>query len=124
MARIYYGTIVWAPFDDGKGGTKDRPAVIIERNANCNGGGPVLAVATTKSSNLPMPYYHIMVHNSNFHHRVTGLRYPCVAKCNWTRELDQRRIMRKLGDMPDDLLGAISDAFDRIQADPNFDAWQ
>ena len=124
MGRFYHGMIVEVWVDDGNGRTKERPAVIIERDESCDRGGPFLAVAITKSFDLPLPYYHIKVHDSNNRHPVTGLRFPCVAKCNWPRYLEERRIIRKLGDMPAAILFAICEAFDRIQDDPSFDDWQ
>jgi len=71
-----------------------------------------------------MPDYHFVVHDSHDAHYITGLTYPCVAKCNWPREIEERRVIRSLGTMPDELLAKICEAYDRICDDDDFDNWQ
>jgi mRNA-degrading endonuclease toxin of MazEF toxin-antitoxin module len=124
MGRFYHGLIAQVWVMNGKGETKERPAVIIERDENCQAGGPYLAIAITKSIEDPMPDYHFVVHDGHYKHPITGLIYPCVAKCNWAREIEERRVISSLGTMPDDLLEKICQAYDRLCDDDEFDDWQ
>ena len=124
MGRFYFGQIVLASIDDGRGHTKERPAVIISDDDNYQVTGEILVVPITKRSEDPCPYYHIQVHDSTDKDSGTGLYYPCWAKCNWARWLPIRRIQSTLGQMPDDLLTKIADAFDALYADDTFIDWQ
>lgn len=118
-----FGQVVFAYLDDGRGRTKDRPAVIVSSDDECRDGTSLLVIAITKQIEEPCPPHHILVHDSHRHDPATGLDHPCVAKCNWVRDIPIRKIVRRSGDMPSDLLEHILEAFDRIQADPSFDDW-
>ena len=80
-------------------------------------------IAITKSIDQPSPDYHVIVHRDWWRSPVTGLTAPCVAKCNWVRDVKQDRVIRTLGRMPNDLLETIVEAFDALQADSEYDGW-
>jgi hypothetical protein len=80
-------------------------------------------IAITKNIEDPRPNDHVIVHRDRKRDPVTGLDAPCVAKCNWVREVKQDRVIRSRGRMPQDLLEVIVETFDRIQADSTFDDW-
>ncbi len=123
MGRYYSGLIVWAWVADGHGNTKRRPVVVIDPGDPRNADDDLLVVPITKSPDEPCPSYHVQVHSSNVKDPDTGLYYPCWAKCNWARDLHPSKIAEKLGDMPDDILILIADAYDVIFDDENFTDW-
>lgn len=123
-SRFHFGQIVSAWASDGKGHTKERPVVIIDGDETCRSGDPLLVVFITKSIQRPLPYYHILLHDSHAKDPVTGLYYPCVAECNMPRELDQAKMRDHWGPLPDDLLTAIIEVYEKLCEDPDFDDWQ
>jgi hypothetical protein len=124
MARFYFGQVVNASISDGTGKTKVRPAVIISEDDDYEIEGEIQVVAITKDHQTPCPDYHIQVHNSTRRDPLTGLYYPCWAKCNWAPWLEIRRIKSTCGHMPDDLLTKIVDTYDRLLADEDFTDWE
>jgi mRNA-degrading endonuclease toxin of MazEF toxin-antitoxin module len=123
VGRFRFGQIVDAYISDGTGNTKDRPALIISSDDDNDEGQELLVIAITKSIEEPRPDHHIIVHRDRKRDPVTGLDAPCVAKCNWVREVKQERVIRTRGRMPGDLLKIIIETYDRIQAAPDFDDW-
>lgn len=124
MGRYYFGQIILAWINDGRGGTKDRPALIISSDEECESGDELLVIAITKAIENPSPPYHFVVHDSRTLDPTTGLDAPCAAKCNWVREVSQGRILKVLGTLPDALLEQIVHAFDRLYSDETFNDWQ
>jgi mRNA-degrading endonuclease toxin of MazEF toxin-antitoxin module len=123
VGRFRFGQIIEAYVQDGTGRTKERPALSISRDDENDQGLDLLVIAITKSIEDPRPDYHVVVHRSSKRDVVTGLTAPCVAKCNWVRDVKQDKVIRTLGKMPEHLLRIVVEAFDRIQADPEFDDW-
>jgi mRNA-degrading endonuclease toxin of MazEF toxin-antitoxin module len=123
VGRFQFGQIIEAYIDDGLGQTKARPAVIISNDVENDAGEPLLLIAITRNIEDPCPAHHVFVHRGTKRDRRTGLRDPCVAKCNWVRQVPQSRVIRSLGYLPDDVLEAIVAQFDRIQSDENFTDW-
>lgn len=123
MGRFRFGQIIEVFVTDGMGRTKERPALIISKDEENDQGQDLLVIAITKRIEEPCPPHHIIVHRDWKRDPATGLNAPCVAKCNWVREVKQSRVIRSLGHLPIDLLEVIIDTFDRIQADPAFNDW-
>jgi mRNA-degrading endonuclease toxin of MazEF toxin-antitoxin module len=123
MGRFYFGQIVGAYIDDGRGNTNERPVVIISDDDDYQITGEILVVPITKKPQSPCPYYHIQVHDNTVKDPCTGLYYPCWAKCNWARWIEIRRIHSTWGHMPDALLNNIADIYDALYADDTFDDW-
>jgi mRNA-degrading endonuclease toxin of MazEF toxin-antitoxin module len=123
VGRFGFGQIIEAYISDGTGRTKERPAVIISSDGDNDQGQDLLVIAITKRIEDPKPDHHVVVHREWKRDPVMGLTAPCVAKCNWVREVKQDKVLRSLGKMPLDLLKVIVEAFDKIQADSDFDDW-
>jgi mRNA-degrading endonuclease toxin of MazEF toxin-antitoxin module len=121
VGLYYFGQIIYADIDDGKGGIKNRPAVIISSDSECGSESEVLVIAITKRIEDPCPPYHYQVHEGYARDPYTGLDFPCVAKCNWARQVRLARITRRVGNMPDGLLQQIVETFDRLYNDESFE---
>jgi hypothetical protein len=80
-------------------------------------------IAITKNIENPCPDYYIVVHGDWKRDPATGHNAPCVAKCNWVRDVKQIRVIRSLGRMPAEKLNLVVDTLDRIYKDPNFQNW-
>ena len=123
MSRFYFGQIVGAYIDDGKGKTKERPVVIISDDDDYSLTGELLVVPISKRPEIPCPFYHLQVHHTHNKDHVTGLYYPCWAKCNWTRWIEIRRIQSPWGHLPDEVLTKLVEIFDAIYNDDKFADW-
>ena len=89
MGRFRFGQIIEAYIQDGTGRTKERPALIVSSDDDNDRGLDLQVVAITKNIENPCPDYHIVVHGNWKRDPVTGLNAPCVAKCNWVRDVKQ-----------------------------------
>jgi len=124
VGRFRFGQIVIAYLQDGTGRTKERPVIIISPDDECDRGDRLQVVAITKSIETPCPPYHFVLHSSNTRDNRTGLNAPCVAKCNWVREIDQSKVIRVLGFVNDDLSERILDAVIKLYEHDSFTDWQ
>ena len=124
MGRFFFGQIVLVWVSDGLGRTKERPAVIISTDEDCEAGLPLQVVAITTQFDDPIPSHHYLVHATGVLDPRTGLNAPCVAKCNWVREVRQDRVIKHLGVMPIELLEAIVETVNALCDDPDFGDWQ
>lgn len=124
MGRFYFGQIVEVYFNDGRGKTKGRPAIILSGDEECDAGGPLLFLMISTSPTEPCPHYHVKLHDGDAKDPITGLCRSCWAKCNVVREMEPRRIIRSWGHVPDDLMDGIADIYDRLCEDDDFDDWQ
>ena len=123
MGRFYFGQVVGAYINDGRGVTNERPVVIISDDDNHEVTGEVLVVPITKRPQFPRPNYHFQVHDGTAKDPGTGLYYPCWAKCNWARWVEIRRIPSTWDHMPDDLLNQIANMYDALYSDDAFEDW-
>lgn len=121
MARFRFGQIVLASVSDGKGRTKERPCVIISTDESIATGDDLLVVAITTSQDNPIPAYHVPLPWAPRGHPATGLDKPNVAKVNWIREVPQSRVIRSLGDVPEDELEEIIRQFEFLERHPELD---
>ena len=123
MGRFQFGQIVLAYVSDGHGRTKERPALIISRDEENEQGNDLQVVAITTKIEHPSPPYHVVIHDGSAPNPIHSLTARCVAKCNWVRDIEQRKVIRSLGRLPDDKIEKIVDQFDRIWKDPTFTDW-
>jgi mRNA-degrading endonuclease toxin of MazEF toxin-antitoxin module len=123
VGRFQFGQIIEARISVGSGQMKERPALIISSDEENDLGEPLQVIAITKSIDNPFPKYHIWVHDGWNKHPKTGLTAPCVAKCNWVREVEQNAVIRSIGYMPLDILEVIVSEFDTIYNDKSFNDW-
>ena len=124
MSLYRFGQIVLVWMKDRDGKIKERPAIIISCDAECESDDVLYFIAVSTSIVRPLPDYHFVIHDSHCHDKRTGLTRPSVAKCNWPREIHRDRILRSMGYVPDDLMEVIITRFDALQADLDFDDWQ
>jgi mRNA-degrading endonuclease toxin of MazEF toxin-antitoxin module len=124
LGQYFFGQVITAYVDDGLGSTKNRPAVIISSDDDFDDDADLEVIAITKGIESPCPPYHIVVHDSHTPSPETGLWYPCVAKCNWYRQIKRRRVSARIGHMPDELLDEIYRMFNVLYEDDNFCDWQ
>jgi mRNA-degrading endonuclease toxin of MazEF toxin-antitoxin module len=112
----HYGDIVLvADFLDPNGvNPKDRPCVVVTDPKVSSVGGPyrVVAISTLVPDPLPpgyvlLPYYHPR-------HPVTGLNRKAAAICPWLDVIEEDRIIRRLGVVPNPRLLEIAAELDRI----------
>ena len=123
MGRFRFGQVIEAYISDGTGRTKERPAVVISNDDDNDQGQDLLVIAITRRIED--------LETGPSRRRPSGLETrsgdgphgSLRAKCHWVREVKQDKVIRSLGMMPPDLLKVIVEAFDKIQADPDFDDW-
>lgn len=123
MGRFSFGQIVLVYFSDGRGRTKERPCVVISSNNSNDSGEPLQVVAITGIFDDPPPSHHVLLPWKPDGSGPTGLNKPCVAKCNWLREVDQHKVIKSVGYLPTDLVDRIVTEFDRIYEDESFTDW-
>jgi mRNA-degrading endonuclease toxin of MazEF toxin-antitoxin module len=87
VGRFQFGQIVLAYISDGHGRTKERPALIISSDEENDRGDDLQLIAITTKIESPRPFYQVVVHDSFNPDARTGLGAPCVAKCNWVRDV-------------------------------------
>jgi mRNA-degrading endonuclease toxin of MazEF toxin-antitoxin module len=123
VGRFSFGQIVLAFFSDGKGRTKERPCLIVSSNQSNDSGDLLQVVAITGVFDEPLPSYHIALPWTADGKGKTGLNKPCVAKCNWLREVEQNRVIKSLGYLSAELVDRVVSEFDRLYEDETFDEW-
>jgi mRNA-degrading endonuclease toxin of MazEF toxin-antitoxin module len=121
--RFSFGQIVLAYVSDGKGRTKERPCVVISPNRANDAGEPLQVVAITGIFNDPPPSHHVPLPWTPDGSGRTGLNKPCVAKCNWLREVNQDRVIKSVGYLPVEHVEWIVTEFDRLYEDESFTDW-
>jgi hypothetical protein len=80
VGLYYFGQIIDTDIDDGKGGIKNRPAVIISSDSECESESEVLVIAITQSIEDPSLPYNYQVPDVCALGPSTGLGFPRVAK--------------------------------------------
>ena len=65
MGRYYFGDVVLLCIDDGKGNSKERPALVITPDRECDAGFDLRVIAISATLKDPLPDYHVTVHGSN-----------------------------------------------------------
>jgi mRNA-degrading endonuclease toxin of MazEF toxin-antitoxin module len=123
VGRFSFGQIILAYFSDGKGRTKERPCVIISSNTSNDSGEPLQVVAITGVFDEPPPSHHVPLPWTRDGSGPTGLNKPCVAKCNWLREVDQHKVIKSVGYLPAEMVDRIVVEFDRLYEDESFTEW-
>lgn len=80
---------------------KDRPRVIVTPSDRIAEGGPVDVVAITSKLPEPLPIDHVRLPWTPRRSARTGLRKPNAAVCSWVVEVEDSRIDRVIGHVPD-----------------------
>lgn len=103
---------------DGRGSVKARPVLIISVGDD-RIPDDLLVLAVTGSIENPCPAHHIPIALG----QVRGLTKPSVIKCNWPLDISPHRVLRSIGDLPDDLLELAFLAYDNLLNDAEFRGW-
>jgi mRNA-degrading endonuclease toxin of MazEF toxin-antitoxin module len=123
VGRFQFGQVILAYMQDGRGRTKERPALIISRDEENDRGEDLQVIAITTQIEDPCPPYHVVLVGKSETNRGAVLSKPCVAKCNWVRDVKQNKVIRSLGFLDLDLLTEIVDQFNKLYEDDTFDCW-
>src|SRR5438552_2185231 len=75
----------------------DHPVVIASTKLDAN--GKLLVVVISSSISTPRPAGHITMESAAGGHSKTGLREPCVAKCDWHPRLYPHELGKQIGVM-------------------------
>jgi mRNA-degrading endonuclease toxin of MazEF toxin-antitoxin module len=122
VGRFRFGQIIEVIVSDGRR-AKHRPALIISSDADNDRGEDLLVVAITTKIETPCPPHHIVIVSETAPNPRSGLSVPCVAKCNWARDIKQDKVIRSLGFLDNDLLRAVVEQYDGLQLDNDFKNW-
>ena len=124
MGRFSYGQIVLAYISDGKGRTKGRPCVVISSDRANDLGEPLLNGRDHGGLPRTPPFVsHITTLETRTVSGLSGLNKPCVAKCNWPREIDQHKVVKSVGSLDIAIMDRIVAEFDRLYEDEAFAGW-
>lgn len=106
----FYGQIVLARVDDGRGNDKPHPVVVVTPDDQIVPGEPLRVVAISTQVEQPIPPHHVELPWQRPHHPKTGLNKPNVAKCDWLTTIEETRVIRAMGHVPPDRMVAIGAA--------------
>ena len=112
---IGYGSIVLVAglLDPHGRNPKDRPCVVVTRPGDAPEGRQlVVAISTLIPDPLPDDYVPLPWHRSS--HPRTGLTRKNAAIGRWVESVEDSRIIRKLGIVPDKTLLAVAKVLDRL----------
>jgi len=98
------------PFGEGSG-SKLRPAVVIQCNADNRRFGTVIVAMITKQTALVgREPRHILIDISTEAGKASGLWLQSVANCSQLATIRSDRIVRRLGRLSDSLMDRISES--------------
>jgi mRNA-degrading endonuclease toxin of MazEF toxin-antitoxin module len=110
-----YGSIVLvADMLDPQGRhPKDRPCVVVTQPESTPEGRQLVVAISTRLPD-PLPDDHVLLPWQRPHHPKTGLNMRNAAIGRWVEMIDEGRIIRKLGFVPDRPLLALTKVLDRL----------
>jgi hypothetical protein len=92
---------------------KDRPCVVVtDRGSTPEGYEVVVAISTVLPATLPDDYVLLPWHRP--HHPKTGLNKRNAAIGRWVEVIEEARIIRKLGIVPDKPLLSLTEIMERM----------
>jgi hypothetical protein len=92
---------------------KDRPCVIITEPGSTPEGWELVVAISTRLP-VPLPDDHVLLPWQRPHHPKTGLNMRNAAIGGWVEMIDEGRIIRKLGIVPDRPLLLLTEILDRL----------
>jgi len=91
------------------------PVVILEDSDPTSPDRSVMAVVVSTKFSIPLPWYWIRLPFASRPARSrTGLDAPCVAKCDWLKEIDPMAVLRKRGAVPNAVLAQLAAVLARM----------
>lgn len=109
MPTFKYGDIVMARVRDPSGVyiDHDHPVIIVTPTQRIVPESAVRVVVISHKITKPLPTGHIPMPWADGGHPVTGLWLECVAKCEWTPQVNHSDIKRLIGYTPPDKMELI-----------------
>ncbi len=106
MALINKGDIFLVNFDPTIGAEikKTRPAVIVSNDIN-NANSPVISIAPVTSNVSRIYSFEVQISEN-----IGGLKKKSKIMINQTRAVDQVRLIKKIGALPNDIVKQINSA--------------
>jgi len=106
MASIERGDVFLVNFDPtvGAEARKTRPAVIVSNNVN-NAHSPLVSIAPITSNVSKVYSFEVEIPA-----RIGGLKTRSKVMPNQTRAVDTMRLVKKMGQLPQELLDKIDEA--------------
>jgi len=122
MLKRAYGEIVLisALLDPQGRNPKDRPAIIITPTAEIDPSLPLQVIAVTTFLPDPLPDDHVLLPWQQPRHPRTGLNKRCAAVCSWLARVDESRVIRSVGFVPDRPLVEIAAILARLTGEVDF----
>jgi mRNA-degrading endonuclease toxin of MazEF toxin-antitoxin module len=106
--------IVSGLLDPQRRNPKDRPCIIIEEPASDDVDRSYLVVGITTTLPDVLTPDHIPIPWQRPRHPETGLNERNAALCTWVAQVDESRIIRRIGDTPPRRLLEIAEALKRL----------
>jgi mRNA-degrading endonuclease toxin of MazEF toxin-antitoxin module len=93
---------------------KDRPCVVIASNDDLDQGPMIQVVAISTLIPDPLPDDHVLIPWQRPRHPRTGLTKRAAAVCSWLTWVDEDRVIRPVGFVPDKQFLKMAQALERI----------
>ena len=113
---VRYGDIIIVVnlVDPQQRNPKDRPCVVITNSETSTPQGSQLVVAISTNVPDPLPPYYVLLPWEHSRHPKTGADKRSAVICTWIAEIDNSRILRKRGYVPNKQLSLIADTLTRL----------
>ncbi len=108
--------LIQAMLDPQGRNPKDRPCVIVTDPGSPPPGGMQLVVAISTVLPDPLPDFYVLLPYQQPRHPRTGLSRRNAAILRWVEEVDESRIIRKLGIVPNRQLAEMVAIFERLDS--------
>lgn len=109
MTRRGQIVVVYFPFSDGSGG-KNRPALVVQNDAdNRRMHNTVVAMITGNVFHASEPT-QVLIDPATPDGQSSGLRGPSCVKCSVLVTVDQRTVLRTLGDLSPAVMTRVDEA--------------
>lgn len=105
---LQQGAVILASVRDPQGANpKVRPLVVVTPTAELSTGAELVTVAITGCFSTPLQDDEVLLPFHPAGNAKSGLRKPCVAKCEWLVKLEQADVVDQKGFIPARELAAI-----------------
>lgn len=106
------GDVVLADIPDPHGQPCDHPhTCMVLRSSDCDPNIYLVAISTKFTDPLPSDWLPML--HAPGGHPITGLKYPCVLKCNWIVKFLATAVKRRIGAVPPPVLDEAIDVIEK-----------